>query len=184
MDFLNLYDLGNVHELMWEAVRYKKSDSSIILVRVYVGGSAGTQVSNFERGFHTAASLLMPMLGAKHLKLEKLNIKEVCAKKMTISDLIDWLLASDIHFILSHLHQGFYRHNVFVDMNDMMKQLLRLRFHHGYPSGEKLYCPVFTQDKKRYLEALGGYANNTLYIPLDRQSFCDILGEFKAPIER
>ena len=99
-------------------------------------------------------------------------LNELCKNQMTIADLVDWLLGGDIHFILTHVHQGFQSHGIFVDMDQMMQELLRLRFHIGFPSGDSLYCPVFTQDKIRYLRALGDMANNTLRIPMNMEQNC------------
>ena len=53
-----------------------------------------------------------------------------------------------------------------------MQQLLRLRFHIGFPSEGSLYCPVFTQDKIRYLRPLGELANNTLRIQIKMEQNC------------
>ncbi len=118
--------------------------------------------------------------------IESLNIKQLFKRGMGITKLIDWLLESHIHIVLTHIHQGFSTHGngVNVDMNEMMLDLLRLRYHVGFPSGEQLYCPVFTQDKRRYLEALGPLANNSLFIPLSRCTFNVISDEYKDKIER
>ena len=108
----------------------------------------------------------------KIIQLEKLYLDELCKQGMTITDLVNWLLGGHIHMILTHVHQGISTHGSLVDMEMMMQQLLRLRFHIGYPNGASLYCPVFTQDKRRYLVALGDMANNTLFIPLNIDNNC------------
>ena len=112
-------------------------------------------------------STLTNIVKPKVIRLEKLYLDEVCRNEMTITDLVNWLLGGHIHIILTHIHQGFATHGSLIDMENMMQQLLRLRFHIGYPNGASLYCPVFTQDKRRYLLALGELANNTLFIPLN-----------------
>jgi hypothetical protein len=52
------------------------------------------------------------------------------------------------------------------DMREALSHFQRLKFHTGFPTGDQLRCPVFTQDKIVYLKCLGEFANNTLTVPL------------------
>jgi hypothetical protein len=75
---------------------------------------------------------------------------EVNKYKLTEMDIVNWLLEGDIHFIISHIHQG----------------IVKLHDHPGFPSGDNLQCPVFTQDKYKYLSVLmsKGLCNPTLKV--------------------
>jgi hypothetical protein len=69
---------------------------------------------------------------------------------------VDWLMDSDIHIILAHIHQGL-KWNIPVWLN----LLDRLSYHYGWPAHENLYCPIFLQDKYIYLSALPDLTNDT-----------------------
>jgi hypothetical protein len=63
-------------------------------------------------------------------------------------------------------------------MVDLKKQLQRLYFHPGFPNGDKLQCPIFTQDKFRYIT----YCNKTIAIRLNELGVVD--NETKIFIEK
>ncbi len=186
MDFFSLLDVSDVDEILWESIRYCRPQESIILIRVYEGGERGNQNVPFCAAKHEMYSTLSTLAPPRSVVFESLTIKQLFDRNLGTNDLIKWLLESHIHIILTHIHQGFSTHGsgINVDMNEMMRNLLRLRYHVGFPSGEHLYCPVFTQDKRRYLQALGSYANNSLFIPLQRVTFKVILDEYKDEIAR
>ena len=80
--------------------------------------------------------------------------------------IIKWLKESDIHFILCHMHQG----RKFPYQWDCTQFLLNLRdldYHLGFPMGESLSCPIFTQNKLNYLSAIRTRTNYTLPIQLN-----------------
>ena len=58
------------------------------------------------------------------------------------------MLGGHIHFIISHIHQGL--ENFGWNITHMYSELDRLKYHPGYPMGQKLQCPIFTQDKWNY----------------------------------
>jgi len=64
-----------------------------------------------------------------------------------------------------NVHQG-YTHQK-LDMAFLQTQLQRLHYHDGFPTGNFLRCPVFTQDKYEYLSVMGSLANPTLRIYLN-----------------
>jgi len=76
-------------------------------------------------------------------------------------DLIDWLLDSDIHFVVTHPHQG----NPRWDVSQLYLALDRLRLHPGFPNNDQLNCPVFLQHKFAYLTGVRQIANPTIAIP-------------------
>ena len=81
------------------------------------------------------------------------------------SFLINWLLESDIHFILC---QGIHSQMFGIwSPSDCIEELKRLEFHTGFPSGHNLRDPVFSGDKFEYLCALSEYCNPSFKIPLD-----------------
>ena len=91
-----------------------------------------------------------------------LNCSEVNKYKLTEMDIVNWLLQGDIHFIISHIHQGI----VNINMDKLYTSIKKLHDHPGFPSGDNLQCPVFTQDKYQYLSVLmsKGLCNPTLKV--------------------
>ena len=92
--------------------------------------------------------------------------------------LVDWLLCSDVHFILSHVHKGMSalgESQMGWNMLLLQKQLMRLRDHRGYPNGDKLQCPIFLQDKLKYIELVFQFSIPTFSIScccVSSQSIC------------
>ena len=70
-------------------------------------------------------------------------------------DLIDWLLDCDVHFIIAHIHQGLEQ--LCWNMEDLYLQVQRLYRHYGYPNGQHLACPIWTQTKFDYLSVITKY---------------------------
>lgn len=70
----------------------------------------------------------------------------------SLEEFFDWLLGGHIHFIIGHLHQG--TESFQWTVKDIYDQAQRLRYHPGKPCGDQLDCPIFTQDKFKYLEVL------------------------------
>jgi hypothetical protein len=68
--------------------------------------------------------------------------------------LIDWLLGSHVHFLLTHPHQGVGNHSDLIVVG-IYEEVERLRYDCGQPSLEKLDCPIFRQDKWKYLQDVG-----------------------------
>jgi len=101
------------------------------------------------------------------LQLEYMTNNEIRKKQYTPEDIGDWLMKSDIHFILSHIHQGLLTedYNVWTPAT-IEHQLSRLQSHRGFPSGLCMKCPIFTQDKHHYLWALQDMALPTLKVPI------------------
>jgi hypothetical protein len=60
-----------------------------------------------------------------------------------------WFLDCDVHMIVAHPHQG--AETLQRDVTTLYKKLLRLYHHTGFPAGNQLLCPIFTQNKFEYL---------------------------------
>lgn len=100
-------------------------------------------------------------------KIEILNCKEVREQKLDWTHprfLVDWLLESTLHFILCQgIHCGFF--GIWCPA-DCVKEIIRLEFHSGFPSGASIRCPVFNGDKYRYLAAVPTFVNKSFRISL------------------
>lgn len=70
----------------------------------------------------------------------------------SFEDVVNWLLRSHIHLMICYPHEGSEKFGW--DVINIAQQLQRLRFHVGYPMGEYCQCPIMTQDKYTYLEAV------------------------------
>ena len=153
----------------WEAIKYmpplitNSSSSICIVIRAFVGGRESVQV----QPFFIALSDFIATLAKSNVSVvvEYLNCDDVKKRKMDPAGVIDWLLNSHIHFILSHIHQGIIAHLEW-DMENVHKELLRLKFHCGFPNRSQLSCPIFTQNKYEYIRCSGRFCNNTMKIDL------------------
>jgi len=150
---------------MWEAISKTPNVASGILVRVFTGAEASNQkgpfqvaMLNFKRSFTTTTS--------RTIIVEELSTKQLCAYKWQPRQFVDWLANAHAYFMLGHVHQSLRLHNLFWYMPEALSEYQRLTYHRGFPSGEQLRCPVFTQDKYAYIKVLGKLAIKTLTIPV------------------
>ena len=129
---------------------------SAVLVRVYAGGESGVSANSIS----CAISTLLKQFEASTPKVlvETKSIQEI--RSWSPSELVDWLLGSDVHIIGTHVHQGIPRWNA----AHVWSELQRLKGHHGFPTGDNLMCPVFTQHKFHYLCALRPFVAPTLAV--------------------
>ena len=68
------------------------------------------------------------------LKYQLLDNDQVKSFDWTFDKLIDWLLEGDIHFLITHPHQGnltFTRDSW--NMSNILNQLCKLKLHFGFP---------------------------------------------------
>ena len=116
-----------------------------VLLHVFTGGKNGYQVEPFSN----ALAMVRTLSGLKnvHLICEFQNNDQVRKLHWTPNNLVDWLIEADIHFILTHVHQGMLHWNT----ADVIVALSRLSGHQGFPSGLELTCPIFLQDKWAYI---------------------------------
>lgn len=75
-----------------------------ILIRVHTGGSASQQYNGFGGGL-SEVNKLYPELFNRLLP-QYLNNDIVRSNHMTPRDVLNWLLESHIHALVTHLHQG------------------------------------------------------------------------------
>jgi hypothetical protein len=155
---------------MWEAITlgpatHRPHYRPSILIRAFAGGDKAVQ----RHSFFCAVQHTMSAVGKKYnvsTWLEYMDTKSVSKKRWGPEQLIDWLLQSNMHFITAHVHQGLRSHGLSWNLSEFLPQLQRLKYHVGFPSGDQLRCPVFTQDKFEYLRHLGDMANNTFVVYL------------------
>lgn len=135
-----------------------------LVVRVYTGGDQSQQYLAWNQAWLQWTHDEVRSKRAE-IDLEVLNCKTAKEKGIdTPTKLVDFLLKSHVHFILGHVHQGM--ETLGWSMESLYKiQMMRLYFHPGFPTGNQLVCPVFTQNKFRYLSCLGKLANPTLKVP-------------------
>jgi hypothetical protein len=150
---------------------------SSFTIRIYGGGSSNIQT------LQLIAAIRELNIDRRLYTIEILTCDDVNVNHYSIQDIVNWLLASSVHFITGHVHQGLqlelldssyskqtgYRFT----MNSILSELQRLKLHRGFPYGNYLQCPVFLQDKYVYLDILRnqGMCNPTLKI--DRSSWFD-----------
>jgi hypothetical protein len=143
----------------------------IVVVHVYIGGRT---LNNFSKqAFELAIEEFNKLHNNIFLYCVSKNCRDVKHDHWGFKDLIDWLYHSDVHFIITHLHQGNSGNGAVKEMGwdvgKLYEYLDKLYDHPGYPSGENLRCPIFTQNKFEYLKPLmsaGQFVNNTLRVEL------------------
>ena len=92
--------------------------------------------------------------GCVNIVAETLNTSELCTLKWQPDQLMEWSLKCHCHFLIAHIHRSLLRHNLIRDMDFAYRQYRRLRYHPGFPLGAQPRCPVFTQDKIKYINDL------------------------------
>lgn len=100
---------------MWNAISSSRLNCSderkdLFIIKVFVGGSNGLQRVQFEQALHR---VVREYSGEKNpgflqIQVEYIDNDTVSRKKWLPRDLINYLLESDLHFILTHIHQGLY----------------------------------------------------------------------------
>ena len=136
--------------------RIKLFNPHKLIVRIFCGG-----INSYQE------EALIPALDEFKVKdlitVENLYVHEVKKYKMTIKDLIDWLLFSNVHLLICHIHQGIVDYLQW-NMDEVIFEIKRLSNHDGYPTKEQVSDPVLLQDKMRYIEAVKELTDETLKI--------------------
>ena len=102
------------------------------------------------------------------VQFEEVDIMFLRNQKWTIDELVTWLLSSHIHIITCHPHMG--TETLEWPVVELYTKLKKLTYHVGFPAKEELSCPVWSQDKFGYLEALPStFVLPTYTIPLSRE---------------
>lgn len=132
-----------------------------LLTRVYEGGDHN---SNHQRVAFTAAWANHELSNISDIQF--LSHKQVKENNWRQDEIFKWLLVSDIHIILCHIHQG-EKFGGAWDCSEYILNLLSLEFHLGIPMGEYLRCPIFTQNRISYIYSLPERINYTLAIAMN-----------------
>jgi hypothetical protein len=159
--------------LLWDSIAFIKEPSKSIVIRVFIGGNGAPQIICFK-------AALDRLRLQENIQLEYINTEDVRKNFQSPSKLVEWLLGAHVHFVLAHVHQGISQ--LEWNMDELATQLKRLKFHRGFPNGKYLGCPIFTQNKFKYIKALGNFANPTIPIDLnddDPQYFSSISNKIK-----
>ena len=69
---------------------------------------------------------------------------------MTIVCVINWLLVSHIHLLITHIHQGIVEYLGW-NMEEVLSEIKRLSDHNGYPMNQQVLDPILLQDKWYYM---------------------------------
>ena len=98
----------------------KRSD--FILIRVVHGGERSPQLETFQTAFSSFSKFFNKNV---EVKIEYIGPKEIGKRRWMPTELIDWLLESNIHFIITHINQGRSSHGLIWCMRDKLDQLNR-----------------------------------------------------------
>jgi hypothetical protein len=131
-----------------------------ILIHAFIGGCEGPQGKAL-----TAIRGRLSRIFGNRLTIVTLGLKHIKERDWNEVQFTNWLAAADIYLILCHPHQGTQR----FWNSPLLYSLLQveLAFRIGFPSPEQLWCPIFTQNKIHYLDAVPDYTLPTLRIYLD-----------------
>lgn len=140
---------------------------NIPLIHIFLGDQSNMQVLPFTGALNVIGNAI------DRSKCQTMTFSElkdnIRFRGWTMRTFLDWLQFADIYLIICHIHQGFGYSPIFwnpVEFYQLLYDALKDR--RGFPSGEHLRCPVFTQDKVRYLAALEGLVNPTRIVPILR----------------
>ena len=128
-----------------------------ITFKVFLGGKNSAQGAQFKVALAT-------YYYSDNVCGEYIDVEFVRKERWSVEDLTNWLADGDIYVLLSHPAQGI-SDSLAWDLDKMGATLhAGLIGKVGYPNREALLCPVFLQDKYRYLEACKSICNPSLKI--------------------
>ncbi len=135
----------------------ENEDPRKVLIRVFIGSHTGGENGTpLAKAYSRVARHYLVHRNIEVTLQEFTNDVVKYTYHWTCTELFNHLLAADIHIISTHLHQGLLALGGLGTwhMENILKNLQRCRTHLGVPSGRFVDCPVATQDKMRYYEAL------------------------------
>jgi hypothetical protein len=149
-------------------------DPRKVLIRAFVGSHTGGENGTPLYIAYTAVAKHYRESRGVEIYLEEFTNDLVkYTYHWTCTELFNHLLASDIHILSTHLHQGMLRQGGLGTWNmvNILMNLRRLKPHLGVPSGVFTDCPVASQDKMGYYEALQplGLCAPTLQIDISHE---------------
>ena len=136
------------------------------VVKVFAGGRFSPQIFPFLTALKSLNELIKNS-GAFELaeaNIEIRYVEQMREEGWSPNDLVDWLLQSHMHVILTHPHQGVPRW----DVSEVYAAIQNLKYHHGFPNGLQLTCPIFLQHKFAYLSSVDPITNPTIAVQLPR----------------
>ena len=119
----------------------------VITFGVFGGGVSGHQVSAFCTTF---AQVQLSFATRVSLRLNLITNKLVHERNMSEEEVFQQLHEADVYLILGHMHQGNPQWSA-ITVLDLLS-VLQCSSKIGWPQRRHLTCPVFTQDKGRYIE--------------------------------
>lgn len=141
------------------------SHCELLCFRLFCNNTRGPQAERFI----VAAGKAAKELKCATVVFEEMTPKLLRENSMSVSDFVDWLLGSHCHFVICHAHQN-NAGLVGWGVDELYTEFQRLKYHRGWPNGIKLKCPIFVQDKDKYLRAMpANFVLPTLTIPLSRE---------------
>ena len=157
-DLEALFNLAHI-----EAMRENK-DKHVINVFIFIGGKDARQREPFLEAIGDLKVILRQKFGITIKTTEVYNDRMHSKDFWGPRDVTVRLCGSDIHFIITHFHQGNIARNQRQqgawNIENILAQYGLWKFHLGFFNGIYIYCPVFTQNKRVYI-TLG----NPLTIP-------------------
>ena len=161
-----------------------------VYVKVFSGGSGSRQKESFIPAFAAVKTDYLKNhnvdLIASYLNTDQLKKMVKSTGRNAEDILIDWLKTgtddNTIYIILSHPMQGVSEY-VPCDLTNLGQKLYDgLKSRVGFPSKKSLFCPVFLQDKGKYLEACKEICNPHMF--LQRTPDGELGGEVRHEIFR
>ena len=149
----------------------QKKSRTVCLVRVFQGGRNARQLEPVQQA-------LAEFVKRKLIEVEYIDTDTVKMQHLTVQSIVQWLLSSDVHLIITHMHQGIME-LLRWNMTDLVLELQLLYSHPGYPTGRSLEDPIFLQDKFKYIEPIKDFFEDTLKI-LIKNNICDDDGQAKS----
>jgi len=125
------------------------------LIHVFGGGEGGWQIGPFAAACRE--TYFAEYVG--DLRFEVMYVSDIKKCNWSPDQFVDWLLEADCHIIITHLHQGIPQWNI----KDILQAMRRLCGHQGFPTGHRLFCPVFTQNKLKYLRLLPSFMHTPTF---------------------
>ena len=152
MDLTDIYDPPEFVKTFilaeFEALRENKNPTAV-LIKAFTGGHVGQQASPVI----LAIERLISKYNRRGITILFENLTNDYVRnvlKLSCSELFTALLAADIHILPTHCHQGMLTKGGTDtwNMENILKNIARLRYHLGTPCGKKLVgCPVYSQNK-------------------------------------
>jgi len=157
-------------------------DPKTILIRAFIGSHTGGENGTpLAKAYIRVARQYKSHYNINITFQEFTNDMVKYKNHWTCHELFDHLLAADIHIISTHLHQGLMAKGGLGTwhMLNILNNIQRVKSHLGVPSGRYVDCPVATQDKMRYYDALQplGLCAPTIKVDISLDEFlpCDLL---------